>query len=197
MSRILPYQEKICLNGGSFITPYGTIIPAYGKHEKIAKNYCEGEMIEKPESGLEFLYPKPLLYRESQLTHQQVQDLMLWRRVNSNEYDEFWSDFLVFCLGFDKAGMNKEKVSDDEQYIDIPTITSASNTPHIRFYNYYLMDWRIDILPKEIYHPETDQFRVENKLGYLDNYADMEAADEIEHVKQFVKKKEDRPLFFK
>jgi hypothetical protein len=195
----LPFDYSLCQRGGGFITPYRSVIPAYGKHEDAARNYCTGEIVEKPESGLE-LFPKRILFRESQLTEKQYQDLLLWKRLKGNNYDTFWSDFMVFCLGFDKAGYSIEKIpklDDTFDYLKIDTITTTAPHPHIRFFNYYLMDWRIDILAKEVYNPETDQFEVDQDNSYLEDYADMEAAQEIEEVKQYVKRKEDRPMFFK
>lgn len=199
MSQILPYDGRICIRGGGYITPYNSFISAYGKHEKAAENYCCGEIIEKPESGL-FLYPKQPIFRESQLTHDQYQKLLLWKRLKGTNYDTFWSDFLVFCLGFDKVGYSVLKtLHEDEtvEYFSRETITTTADHPHIRFFNYYLMDWRIDILAKEIYNPEKDQFEVDPNLSCLEDYADMEASQEIDEIKQYVKKKEDRPMFFK
>ena len=79
MSLVLPYHEDLAISGGGFIHPNGSIIHAFGKHEVIAKNYCEGEIdcVEDPKSGLSIDYQALLSFKKSQLTPEQYQNYLL------------------------------------------------------------------------------------------------------------------------
>ena len=146
---ILPYREDISKFGGGYIKPNGEIIYAYGKHQEVAKNYCEGSpsIIENPQSGIVFSYPRFFEFKRSQLTPEQFSLYQLWITSHEEIHDSLVSDFLIRLLEFDKV-----------EYVDQCAITTTSSQPHIRFYNYYLMDWRIDILPKLQFNKDTHKF---------------------------------------
>ncbi len=95
------------------------------------------------------------------------------------------SDFLFFVLNYDKVEVSWRKV-----------ITTTDINPHIRFYNYYLMDWNIYIERKMYYDLEYHDFKFIDDQNYLFNYQDRNMEEEIEDIKKKVLKK-DRKLFFK
>ena len=182
MSIILPYNELLSKNGGSFIKPNGEIIPAYGKHENIAYNYCTGSsmILGNSYSLTPYIYS---IYHNSQLNEEEYQLYQLWLSHHKDN-NIVVSDFLTLVLGFDKV----EKVTHN-------AITTSSYQPHIRFYNYYLMDWDITILPKYYYDSDKNTF-MKDDYFYTRDYKDLEATEEIEEIKSKVKKK-DRAVFFK
>lgn len=96
------------------------------------------------------------------------------------------SDFLVDVLGFDKILTIMRK-----------TITTTSTEPHIRFYNYYLMDWYIDIRSRYVYNNSTGMFEPIQKDNFiLISTEDRKIENEINEIKANVKVK-DRHYFFK
>ena len=76
------------------------------------------------------------------------------------------------------------------------TITTTNPSPHIRFFNYYLMDWNIIEQPQMKYNSDTGLFEYDKNNSYLRNSEDREAENEINDIKAKVLKKE-RPLFFR
>lgn len=97
-----------------------------------------------------------------------------------------YSDFLIQVLVFDKVSIIMRKV-----------IITANTKPHIRFYNYYLMDWPIDILSPKKRDKDSNSF-VYDKGGnwYIENEDDIRAQMRIEEIKANVLRK-DRHDYFK
>ena len=95
------------------------------------------------------------------------------------------SDFLVFMLSFDKVEAIVKKV-----------ITTTSPIPHIRFYNYLLMNWQLNIYPKMIYNQEEDKIEYAYDNEFFRHSLDREKEEEILEIKSKVSL-EDRHLFFK
>ena len=95
-----------------------------------------------------------------------------------------YGDFLADVLGLDKVLRIMRK-----------SITTTSPTPHIRFYNYYLMDWYIDIRNRVVYNEKTGIFEPVNK-GFITLSEDREFEEEINSIKSKVKLK-DRHHFFR
>jgi len=93
---------------------------------------------------------------------------------------------MVYILGFDKVETIIKK-----------TITTACQYPHIRFYNYYLMDWDIECHTAIKFNEENGLFEYDKKYEYLiSSSEDRYYKNEIEDIKTSVLKK-DRPYFFK
>ena len=176
MSIILPYNENVLNNDGSFIKPNGDIIPVYGKHERLAYNYCTGSslILGKSESTI--------LYSNSQLDEEEYQLYQLWKSSNCTNIT-LVTDFLTLILGYDKV----EKIENN-------TITTSSFQPHIRFYNYYLMDWNITVMPRYQYDSSKGCFIQDNHF-YTSDYKDLDVANEIERIKDKVLTK-NRKIFF-
>ena len=171
MSLVLPYHDDLAKYGGGFIHPNGQLIPVYGKHERMAKNYCEG-MIDSPDSGLKFIYPQIPFYTCSQLTKQQLEIYKLWLKSREKHQEDLYSDFLVLCLGFDKV-----------EIIKTHAITTSNSHPHIRLYNYYLMNWNIDVLPKQLYNPSTKEFESSREISYSGDFLDSKYEEELDEIK--------------
>ncbi len=178
MSIILPYNDNISKYDGAFIKPNGDIIPVYGKHEKSAYHYCTGSslIIGKSESAIPYLTPN------SQLDEEEYQLYQLWKSSNSTNIT-LVTDFLTLILGYDKV----EKIESN-------SITTSSFQPHIRFYNYYLMDWDITVMPRYQYDSSKGCF-IQDKHFYTSDYKDLDAANEIERIKDKVITK-NRKIFF-
>ena len=76
-------------------------------------------------------------------------------------------------------------------------ITTTSRQPHIRFYNYYLMDWYIDKKTPMKYNEKTGLFEYDEPKDWMIYYnEDRKVEDEINEIKAKVLRK-DRHHFFK
>ena len=180
MSLIIPYEDKLDTCNGAVIKPNGSIIYTYEEHESFAKNYCRGKDYSLLTSSM---IEGVDIYSSSKLTKQQLELYKLWlknKKFPSN------IDFMVYLLRFDKVGTLLGNA-----------ITTTNNKPHIRFYNYYLMDWEIQReVPKEVRFDEK-----RNRLALIGTGVDVTQRDydfkaEIEVEKsKFLRK--DRHLCFK
>ena len=92
---------------------------------------------------------------------------------------------MFFVLGFDKIQTKLAK-----------TITTTNYEPHIKFYNYYLMDWYIEQYSPMKYVDEVSGFKYIRNNYIINSYRDSEAENEINEIKAKILKK-DRPYFFK
>jgi len=109
-----------------------------------------------------------------------------WLQENEEVKRKMSSDFLVCVLGFDKILSLMKK-----------TIVTTSFEPHIRFYNYYLMDWYIDIRKKSVYNEKTGMFELVGRDDFIMKYnKDRKVEVEIDEIKKYVKLK-DRHHFLK
>ena len=213
MSLIIPYKEKeLYGNQGAFIKPDGEIIYTYGLHETFSRKYCNGNLYnylyslihqdsilsQDVENSLEGLFEYLKIYRNfkgkieeineyssSELTSEQLKLYKLWLDQYEFSKRNLYSDFMVYLLSFDKV-----------ETVMRETITTTNPNPHIRFFNYYLMDWFIIDQPPMKYNSNTGLFEYDKNNWYLGNSEDKEAEDEIKEIKAKVLKK-DRPLFFK
>jgi len=183
MSLIIPYDDKFDRGDGAFISPSNEIILTHGEHERFAGKYC---------SGIDYLFSRRSSTKNgdpfslSKLTKEQLELYKLWLEKKECNKRKMHSDFMVFVLGFDKV-----------ETIMRRAITTTSNIPHIRFYNYYLMDWYIDKHTPMKYNPEIGLFEYDEPKDWMIKYSeDRKFEYEINEIKQKVLIK-DRPLFFK
>lgn len=178
MSSIITYDFNLGNGDGAFITPNNEIILTYGEHERFAAKYCSGRDL--------FFSNKSENPSSSKLTKEQLELYKLWLQKNEFYRRKMHSDFMVFVLGFDKI-----------ETIMRRAITTTSRQPHIRFYNYYLMDWYIESHKRRIYNEKTGHFEIDNSSDEIIKYRkDREIADEINEIKSRVLKK-DRHYFFR
>ena len=204
MTTIIPYENMMEAKEGAFITPGGEMIFTYGEHENFARDYCNGKEYDylsrikygdsyDPDA---FEYYKIKYnyqgkqedidnYSSTKLNKEQLKLYKLW--IEDNEFSRRYdlSDFLVLLLSFDKV-----------ETIMRRCITTINDEPHVRFFNYYLMGWRIDRRNPMKYNYETNNFEYEQRDEWLVSQEDRDAEDEIIEIKKRVLI-QDRPLFFK
>ena len=109
----------------------------------------------------------------------------LWKESNKNLGIKREEDFLIYVALYDKI----ERVIKRR-------ITTASQTPYEKYFNYCLMDWNISRARPLIYNQETKQFEELHDGWEYAEYEDREAKKEIDDIKENVPY-EDRYLFFK
>ena len=201
MSILIPYDENIYKKNEAFIKPNGEILFTYGDHEPFAQQYCEGPYynilskikdgdpialdIYRKESGFDGNIEDIDEYSSSNLTKEQLEWYKYWLGVYCYNWHVTPADFLVYMLQFDKV-----------ETIIRQCITTTCSNPHTRFWNYYLMDWRIDTQRPNIYNNEYGIVPVRNKYYLANRGEDANVAEEIERIKADVMIK-DRHLFFK
>lgn len=204
MSIIIPYEEQLYDSGGAFIDPSGKIIYTHGEHTRFASNYCLGR---------EFDYLSQLKYNtafspyafedykiehnyqgrqedidnfgSSQLTKEQLELFKLYWEGADVPFVHDPSDFLVMLLHYDKVETVMRKC-----------ITTTDLQPHVRFFNYYLMDWSVMKMNAIRYNYKTNEFEYEHIDDWNNSKEEKEAEEEISDIKSKVLIK-DRPLFFK
>lgn len=74
-------------------------------------------------------------------------------------------------------------------------LTSKFN-PYETFYNYLLMDWEVQVIPKKIYNTETEKFEDHSLSEFFIPDSELRLKDEIESIKRLVKL-DDRREFFR
>ena len=89
--------------------------------------------------------------------------------IKSNDIQE---DFLVKVLSYDKVNFKADNI-----------IVTSSLVPHMRFYNYYLMDYSINAYSKLIYNEEANDFFETSYMYGINAYQDDEYAEEIREIK--------------
>ena len=170
MNKILSYDHTLESQKNAFITPKNNIIIVDEGHEEFAENYCNGIN----------------LYDIDRLSIEELNLYKLWLNLNNFNKRGMSSDFLVDVLGFDKILKVMRK-----------TITTTSLEPHVRFYNYYLMDWYIDIRKRLAYDEKTGFFlEINKKEAFIISSFDREMEEEINEIKSKVKLI-DRKYFFR
>ena len=203
MSIIIPYHADLGVTG-AFIQPDGEILRLKNnEHDEFAEEYCNGHDY-KFYTGAEFGPPAPVLkdlvaerdvlkakegidiFRSSQLSKSQLAKYKWWlEHFSQQEGRHNCVDFLVYILAFDKV----ERLVHD-------VITTTTAEPHVRFFNYYIMDWNISVQDRMFYDYHEGKYRnLEYRFPMSDDL-DREAEEEIEEIKAKVLMK-DRPYFFK
>ena len=196
MNEPIPYYHFLEEYKYCFISPEGTVLFNNEKHNDLAKYYCLGNPLNKlpNEFGnkkisdiLNNIYANndESIFYSKMISPKEHQLFSLWMNSKDSGHKEFYADFLVFVLGYDKVESVIQK-----------SITTSSLTPHVRLYNYYLMDWNVYPCPKLIYNEKDNAFDYSNSTSYLYNSKDFEAAEEIEDIKAHTHIK-DRHLFLK
>ena len=206
MQTIVPYQESVLSATGGIISPKGDITTIYTLHEVFAKNYCNGEDYDylkyiKYQSSLSrFLeFQKNYQYTgtkedidewcHSKLNKQQLEQYKVWlKQYQKYHKSQSALDFMILALEFDKI----ESVSSH-------MITTTSRIPHVRFFNYYLMDWDILTLSKATFDSDKKcfEFHGNDIVHIYHSYSiDTEAEEEIQYIKSKTKR-EDLPYFFR
>lgn len=188
MSIIIPYEDKLINGYGGFINPNGKIeyCDSLYIHEMVARDICLGS---NPiydfiiGSGNEITFDT----YDGKLNKSEFELLKIWLTyefINHYSFDGACGDFLVYIASYDKVETVKQS-----------QIITPNNNPHIRFYNYYLLDHKIITFPRKLYYRETGEFVINNHL-YPHSEEDIEAERELEEIKAKVPYNE-RKLFLK
>ena len=188
MNTIIPYDKELFENEGAWISPDGKIIYFESIHEKYAEDFLFGnnkniyDYIDTPRH-------KSINYKQytGNLTKKQFEIFKLWvKYCDDNRYSLYGmnSDFLLYILGYDKVETVMRRC-----------ITTTSEQPHIRFYNYYLLDYIVSVHSKQKFDREKGMFISDNH-NLIPNESDMEAEKEIKEIKSKVLIQE-RSLFLK
>ena len=189
MSIIIPYDEKLIYGSGGYISFNGEI--SYCKmsytHENLARVICMGTFNEK--RFIKSLNRKELSYDEynGKLNKYQFEIFKIWMEEHYKNNISFYgacSDFLLHVLEYDKV-----------EVVNNRAITTCNDNPHIRLFNYYLLDHLILHLPRKIYNEKLGIFETE-KYIYTPSDEDIEMEKEIKEIKEKVPVKE-RKLFLR
>ncbi len=96
----------------------------------------------------------------------------LWMKKYNIKSNDIQEDFLVKVLSYDKVNFKADNI-----------IVTSSLVPHMRFYNYYLMDYSINAYSKLIYNEEANDFFETSYMYGINAYQDDEYAEEIREIK--------------
>ena len=203
MSVVIPYVQNLGTDEGAFIAPNGKILPVYSnEHEEFTRAYCNGRdydvltgavlgpprpvVIEKlAQKEVKDFYQNPDCFLTSKLNKQELEKYRFWLSKMQDFKNPYYADFLVFALGYDKVENLFKK-----------TIVTTSATPHVRFYNYYLMEWQILVYNRVHYDEKEGVFDfVPPNFGFQ-YVQDIETEEEINSIRESVPLSK-RPLFFK
>ena len=145
------------------------IIP-YKKIEKNTQSFIrpDGKFLYVEKSHEEFAK----YYCENYLRGKEIDIYEKWLEICNPTKKEIYADFLIKTLSYDKINT---KI--------INQIVTSSLLPHIRFYNYYLMDYKITIFQKIIYDQIKQDFIERENLYVLNSFLDEETEEEIENIK--------------
>ena len=203
MSIIIPYDKTLGYEQGALITPEGKILYVGKNHEDYARRYCNGIDYEPATAAhiatksrrllLEYKILKtakdikenPHYFSSSQLSKEELERYRLWLSTMDTYSNEEALDFLVLVLAFDKVETNVHNI-----------ITTTSAIPHIRFYNYYLMNWQILVHDRMVYDPEQNKYVYSSMNQRFTPTADRDAEEEILEIKKTIDI-DNRPYFFK
>ena len=103
---------------------------------------------------------------------------------NNDDSDNLIRDFAVEMIGFDKIENKTRK-----------TITTSKSNIYETFFNYYLMDFDINIKPRYIYDKNSQEFILAESYGVFFNH-DIYLFDEINAIKEKTLI-EDRTIYFR
>ena len=205
MSIIIPYEEKLSKSEGVFIDPSGKFIFSRGDHIEFATDYCLGEEYDyltmlkdddelnpaafesyKVEHNYQGKREDIDVYSSSQLPKEQLELFKLyWDEGVDVPGVRNASDFLVIVLHHDKVENILKK-----------RIATTNPNPHVRFFNYYLMDWNIKVLDSVRFNYNTYEFELDETPRWVTSDEDKEAEEVIKNIKSKTLLK-DRPLFFR
>lgn len=189
MNIILPYIHELECQKRAYIKPNGQILTTTGKHKIWAKEFCIGSECKDFRSLFSKQSPNnPLpssIIESSSLTIEQLELLKIWLQGKDNFDENLFSDFLVFISRFDKMETKSRKV-----------ISTTSPIPHIRFYNYDLMDWSIEQHAPQKLNKELGIFVPCPEEGIIFTHQDRNAEEELNDIKRNVLLK-DRHYFLK
>lgn len=203
---IIPYDEQILTNADCLMKPNGSIIYTYNNLEKYASDYVKGKdysylsMLKtynnepsidrwwkeyKEKHNCQGKREDIDLFLTSSLAKEELELYKLW--LESNNSKQCSSEFLIHVLGFDKMVSTI--------IYNINRIYTTSIEPHVKYYNYCLMDFPITCVPIKKYNLERKQFEIVSS-PFIASKLDEEYAEEIKEIREKVLKK-DRFQYFR
>ena len=133
-----------------------------------------------PNNDIEVLHVKHEVYAKEyvhdRLTDKEKELYKLWNRYFKDHYsNEFNVDFMFYILGIDKL-----QISYGKRNIDTTTFL-----PHMKYYEYYLRNWDINIYPKMIFNSESCSFvyAPKDENWTIREWKDRTYADEIDEIR--------------
>ena len=211
MPSILPYKEGIKKSDGAFILPNNKI-ELVNSHMRYAIEYIRGEDFEtlcdlqrkgyddedekyKKECFNKYVKDHNLPWKtrddidpfiSSTLSDEERKIFNIWEEEFEFRRKDLYSDFLLYFLGIDKL-----------QTVMRMAITTTEQYPYIKYFNYLLMDFKLDEQFPKKYNEERKRFGLYNReqsIVLADQ--DRKYRDEIEELKSKIPVK-DRHLYFK
>ena len=189
MSKIIPYDEELVYGDGGFIYPSGKIQHCYitNIHEEIADKICFGTILRT--RFIKELTINEVKFNEydGELNEYQFEVFKIWVTEHFKNHISLYGascDFLLYVLGFDKAEAVRNRA-----------ISTCNNDPHVRLFNYYILDNKIIHLPKKVFNEVTGTFDTAEFL-YVPSDEDIEMEKEIKEIEAKVPVKE-RKLFLR
>lgn len=153
--------------------------------------YSLGRVISVPsEEEIRTVFDKELEWRDQKEQLEFIRDYYTYNLMNS------FKDILVSYLGYDSIERAKEMPIEDMiffdyihaqsngyEFLEHPSIITSCNNPYERFYNYILMDWKIQIVPRMIWDIIEKKFREStiSRLHLSDN--EERIKEELEYIK--------------
>lgn len=197
MSIILPYKDLSEDRKIKYISPKGEFICSNQFHEQIAKSYLIGGdgYLGKLMNGADDSF-------FTNLSLEQCQKLRDW--INEHQKNEsfmyMWSDFMVSELKFDRTN-----TTPSDMYTSSRWPTTSCKIPFERFYNYYLMDEKIDYWGLGILEADENnnailalEYLLEmNFITASEFRKNQDLYEEIKTLKRSFPNTEDRIKFFK
>lgn len=139
MEKIIKYDQNLVFADGGFVTKKGNIIILSCDYERFAMEYCLGSDCDM---------------KDSELSKENLEKFKSWLQYYFNKHSttsNMYSNFLIQVLGFDRIDSDNKK------------IITASENSNIRFNNYHLNGWKIQVVDKLIY--KKDSFVIKDYLA--------------------------------
>ena len=211
MSNIVPYVKGITKSDGAFIFPNNEV-KLINSHMGYALDYIRGNDCEhlldlqrdafdkideeyKLAAFNEYIRVHNLSWKSrndinpfisSKLNDEERFLLNKWEEEYEFRSRDLYTDFLIYVLGIDKV-----------QTIKRMCITTTEQYPYIRYYNYFLMGFELDLLDPMRYNKDLNEYEYyDRKQSIVLENKNIKYRDEIEELKSKIPVK-DRHLYFK
>ena len=167
------------------------LIDFFGKcYSKDDFFYSLGRVIKAPsEEEIRRTCEKSLAWRDERGKLEYIRDYYTYNLM------EHFKDILVMYLGYDSIERAKAMPIDDMIFFDCkyaqsngyesletPSILTSCSNPYERFYNYILMGWKLNIIPRMIWDTYEKRF-IESRLIYNNSENEERIKEELDYLK--------------
>lgn len=114
------------------------------------------------------------------------------RLIYTTELMQILKSILVQSCSIDSLELAPSKYEDKL----LKTILTSKFNPYETFYNFYLMDYNIQIVPQKIYNPKTQKFEEYTLNEFLIPDSEIRYKDEIDSIRRIIPLK-DRHKYFR